>query len=254
MHKSRMTIHLEDRMPVSYDFSGKTAVVTGASRGVGRAIAEQLKSSGARVWNWDIAPVQIDGVNYLNVDVTNSEQIDKAISQSLERGSSIDMLVNNAGYLAGFLPVEQLRPEDWRRVFEVNLTGMFEVSRKVVPHMRRAPWGRIVNVASVAGKDGFPNLSAYSAASAGIIAFTKSLGKELADTEIRVNCVTPASIDTDMIRQFSSAAIDAMVARTALKRLGTVQEVAQMVTWLCSEACSFSTGATFDLSAGRATY
>jgi NAD(P)-dependent dehydrogenase (short-subunit alcohol dehydrogenase family) len=241
-------------MPVSYDLSGKTAIVTGGCKGIGRAIAQRLKMSGAQVWVWDITPTKLDDIPCLSVDVTKSEQIDKAIAEILHQTSSIDILVNSAGLLGDPVPVEQLRPEDWRRVFEVNLTGVFETSRKVVPHMRRTGWGRIVNMASVAGKEGFPNLSAYSSASAGVIAFTKSLGKELADTQIRVNSVAPAAIDTDMIRQFSPAAIDAMVSRTALKRLGTAEEVAELVVWLCSDACSFSTGAVFDLSGGRATY
>ena len=136
----------------------------------------------------------------------------------------------------------------------MNLTGVFEVTRKVLPHIRKAAAGRIVNMASVAGKEGFPNLAAYSAASAGVIAFTKSLGKELADTDIRVNAVAPAACDTDMIRQFSPDAIAGMVSRTALRRLGTPEEVAELVLWLCSDSCTFNTGAVFDLSGGRATY
>lgn len=241
-------------MSVSYDFTGKTAVVTGGSKGIGRAIVEQLKVSGARVWNWDIEPLQLDGVQTLNVDVTNAAQIDEAISQATAGSSRIDILVNNAGLLGAPVSVEQLESEDWRRVIDVNLTSVFEISRRVVPHMRRSGWGRIVNMASVAAKEGFSNLSAYSSASAGVVAFTKALGKELANTAIRVNVVAPAAIDTDLIRQFSSQAIDAMVARTPLGRLGTAEEVARLVTWLCSEDCSFSTGAVFDLSGGRATY
>jgi 3-oxoacyl-[acyl-carrier protein] reductase len=241
-------------MSVSYDFTGKTAIVTGGSKGIGRAIVEQLKASGAHVWNWDIAPLQREGVQTLNVDVTDATQIDAAISQATAGSSPIDILVNNAGLLGAPVSVEQLETQDWRRVIDVNLTSVFEISRRVVPHMRRAGWGRIVNMASVAAKEGFSNLSAYSSASAGVVAFTKALGKELANTAIRVNVVAPAAIDTDLIRQFSPQAIDAMVARTPLGRLGTVEEVARLVTWLCSEDCSFSTGAVFDLSGGRATY
>ena len=241
-------------MSVSYDFANKTAIVTGGSKGIGRAIVERLKNSGAKVCVWDIAPAHLDGVSYATVDVSKSDQIDKAVSETVSRASSIDILVNNAGYLGDPVAVEKVRPDDWRHVFDVNLTGVFEVSRKIIPHMRRSSWGRIVNMASVAGKEGFPNLSAYSAASAGVIAFTKSLGKELADSQIRVNAVAPAAADTDMIRQFSSAAIDTMVSRTALKRLATAEEVAELVVWLCSDACSFNTGAVFDLSGGRATY
>lgn len=241
-------------MAVSYNFSGKTAIVTGGAKGIGRAVAERLKKAGAEVWIWDTSPADLEGIRHLAVDVTKQDQIEKAILQILKQTSSIDILVNNAGYLAPPKPVEQLHPDDWRHIFDVNVTGVFEVCRKVVPHMRRAGRGKIINMASVAGKEGFPNLSAYSAASAGVIAFTKSLGKELADTDIRVNSVAPAAVDTDMIRQFPPAAIDAMVARTALKRLGTVEEVANLVAWLCSDECTFSTGAVFDLSGGRATY
>lgn len=228
--------------------------VTGGSKGIGRAIAERLKKSGAQVYVWDVAPAEVEEVTYVAVDVSKPDQIDKAGAETVGRTSSIDILVNNAGYLGEPVAVEQVRQDDWRRVFDVNLTGVFEVTRKIIPHMRRTGWGRIVNMASVAGKEGFPNLSAYSCASAGVIAFTKSLGKELADTQIRVNAVAPAAADTDMIRQFSPAAIEAMVSRTALKRLVTAEEVAELVVWLCSGACSFNTGAVFDLSGGRATY
>ncbi len=241
-------------MSVSYDLKNKTAVVTGGSKGIGRAIAQLLKKSGARVFVWDIIPAQDSGINYVAVDVSKPDQIDKALAQTVAQTSSINILVNNAGYLGEPVAVEQISPEDWRRVFDVNLNGAFEVTRRILPHMRRAGWGRIVNMASVAGKEGFPNLSAYSCASAGVIAFTKSLGKELADTQIRVNVVAPAAADTDMIRQFSAAAIEAMVSRTALKRLVTAEEVAELAVWLSSDACSFNTGAVFDLSGGRATY
>lgn len=217
-------------------------------------IAERLRKSDARVFVWDVVPAQVKDVTYVAVDVSKHDQIDKAVEETVAQSSSINILINNAGYLGEPVALEQIRPDDWRRVFDVNLTGAFEVTRKIIPHMRRAGWGQIVNMASVAGKEGFPNLLAYSAASAGIIAFTKSLGKELADTQIRVNTVAPAATDTDMIRQFSPAAIEAMVSRTALKRLATAEEVAELVVWLCSDACSFNTGAVFDLSGGRATY
>ena len=237
-------------MPVSYDFSGKTAVVTGGSKGIGRAICDQLKLSGAQVWNWDVTAAQHDGVKFEKIDVTDGKQIDAAISKV----GHVDILVNNAGLLGPPVSVEKLGSEDWRRVLDVNLTSVFEVSRRVIPLMKRSGWGRIVNMASVAAKEGFTNLSAYSSASAGVVAFTKALGKELANTAIRVNVVAPAAIDTDLIRQFSPEAINAMIARTPLNRLGTVEEVARLVTWLCSDDCSFSTGAVFDLSGGRATY
>ncbi|HEY7385395.1 MAG TPA: SDR family NAD(P)-dependent oxidoreductase [Beijerinckiaceae bacterium] len=241
-------------MPVAYDFSGRTAVVTGASKGIGRAIAERLLGAGARVWSWDLEPATGGPLQHVTVDVTDSAQISAALARISSEGGGIDILVNNAGFVGGTRPVEELDPAAWRRIVDVNLTGVFDVSRQVVPVMRRAGWGRIVNIASLAGKEGTPGLSAYSAAKAGVIALTKSLGKELADTGIRVNCVAPAAVATDILAQMDPAAVEAMIAKSPLKRLGTVDEVADLVLWLCSEACSFSTGAVFDLSGGRATY
>jgi 3-oxoacyl-[acyl-carrier protein] reductase len=241
-------------MPVSYDFSGRTAVVTGGSKGIGRAIAERLLGAGARVWSWDLEPTANARLQHVTVDVTDSEQIAAALARVVSEGAGIDILVNNAGFIGGTRPVEELDPADWRRIVDVNLTSVFEVSRRVVPVMRRAGWGRIVNIASLAGKEGTPGLSAYSAAKAGVIALTKSLGKELAATEIRVNCVAPAAVATDILAQMDPRAVEVMIEKSPLKRLGTVDEVADLVLWLCSEACSFSTGAVFDLSGGRATY
>ncbi|HEX2726069.1 MAG TPA: SDR family NAD(P)-dependent oxidoreductase [Beijerinckiaceae bacterium] len=241
-------------MPVSYDFSGRAAVVTGGSKGIGRAIAERLLDAGARVWSWDLEPTANALLQHVPVDVTDSEQISGALARVLREDARIDILVNNAGFIGGTRPVEELDPADWRRIVDVNLTGVFDVSRQVVPVMRRAGWGRIVNIASLAGKEGTPGLSAYSAAKAGVIALTKSLGKELADTEIRVNCVAPAAVATDILAQMDPKAVEVMIEKSPLKRLGTVDEVADLVMWLCSEACSFSTGAVFDLSGGRATY
>ena len=241
-------------MPVAYDLSGRTAVVTGGSKGIGRAIVERLCEAGAQVWNWDVSPDAPDGVAACKVDVTNAADIERAVAQVVESTARIDILVNNAGFTGGSLTVEDLDPADWRRILDVNLTGVFEVSRQVVPVMRRGQWGRIVNIASLAGKEGSPRLSAYSAAKAGVIAFTKALGKELADTNILVNSVAPAAIETDILQQMAPEYVEAMVAKSPMKRLGTVGEVAELVTWLCSDACSFSTGAVFDLSGGRATY
>ncbi|HEX2725859.1 MAG TPA: SDR family NAD(P)-dependent oxidoreductase [Beijerinckiaceae bacterium] len=228
--------------------------MTGASKGIGRAIAERLVGAGARVWNWDLEPTTYEGAQHVTVDVTDADQISTAIARVLREGSGIDIIVNNAGFVGGNRSVEALDSADWRRIIDVNLTGVFEVSRQVVPVMRRAGWGRIVNMASLAGKEGTPGLSAYSAAKAGVIALTKSLAKELADTEIRVNCVAPAAIATDLLEQMDPATVQVMIDKSPMKRLGTVDEVADLVLWLCSEACSFSTGAAFDLSGGRATY
>jgi 2-dehydro-3-deoxy-L-rhamnonate dehydrogenase (NAD+) len=241
-------------MSVAYDFSGRTAVVTGGSKGIGRAIAQRLSGSGAQVWVWDISQIEIAGIFHQVVDVTRGEDIANALGYMLDRGAQIDILVNNAGFAGRSAPVEQLDPDEWRRLIDVNLTSVFEVSRQVVPIMRRTGWGRIVNMASLAGKEGTPMLSAYSSAKAGVIAFTKCLGKELAGTDIRVNCVAPAAIETDLLKQLAPEVLETMIAKSPLRRLGTVEELADLVLWLCSEACSFSTGAVFDLSGGRATY
>jgi 3-oxoacyl-[acyl-carrier protein] reductase len=241
-------------MTITYDFAGRRAVVTGGSNGIGRGIAERLAASGAQVWVWDVAPSDLSGVIHRTVDVTRENEIRRALDQLLAQTSRIDILVNNAGLAGKSAPVERLDPGEWRRLIEVNLTSVFEVSRQVVPIMRRSRSGRIVNIASLAGKEGTPMLSAYSSAKAGVIAFTKCLGKELADTKIRVNCVAPAAIDTDLLQQLAPEVLEAMIAKSPLKRLGTVDELAEMVLWLCSDACSFSTGAVFDLSGGRATY
>jgi NAD(P)-dependent dehydrogenase (short-subunit alcohol dehydrogenase family) len=189
-----------------------------------------------------------------DVDVTRGNDIARALAAILDQTPRLDILVNNAGYAGASVSVEDFDPSEWRGIVEVNLTSVFEVCHRVFPHMRRAGWGRVVNMASLAGKEGTPMLSAYSSAKAGVIAFTKCLAKELADTEVRVNCIAPAAIETDLLRQFAPETVQTMIAKSPLKRLGTVDEVAGMVLWLCSEACSFSTGAVFDLSGGRASY
>jgi len=241
-------------MPITYDMSGKVAVVTGGANGIGRGVAERLQQAGASVWIWDTSPCEMSGSRSARVDVTDADQIEHAIKLLLAEASGIDILVNAAGFTGGSASVEAYDPAQWRHIVEVNLVGVYEVSRQVVPVMRGAAWGRIVNIASLAGKEGTPFLSAYSAAKAGVIAFTKSLAKELADTEIRVNSVAPAAIETDLIHQVAPEVLAAMIAKSPLKRLGTVDEVTDLVLWLCSEVCSFNTGAVFDLSGGRATY
>ncbi len=241
-------------MTVAYDLSGKAAVVTGGAKGIGRAVAERLRRSGANVWVWDMAPVAQEGIGSLVVDVTRSDQIAAAVSRTVDQAAGIDILVNNAGYLGAYAAFEQLAPEDQRRIVEVNLVGTLEVCRHVLPHMRRAGSGRIVNMGSLAGKEGLRYLSVYSAASGGVIAFTKALAKDLADTGIRVNCVAPGPIETDLIMALGSEVVTAMIASSPMKRLGNVDEVAELVVWLCSDACSFNTGAVFDMSGGRATY
>jgi 2-dehydro-3-deoxy-L-rhamnonate dehydrogenase (NAD+) len=239
---------------IQYDFSGQIAIVTGGARGIGRAVATQLVRFGARVWIWDIDPVELDGAHSLTVDVTKGDQIAKALANIASQSSRIDVLVNNAGYIGSYKPFEQFDPDEWQRILHVNLIGVFEVTRQVLPVMRRVGRGRIVNMGSLAGKEGLPSLAAYSAASAGVIAFTKALSREVCDTDIRVNCVAPGPIDTDLIRGLGSEVVDAMITASPLKRLGSVNEVAGIILWLCSGASEFNTGAVFDMSGGRARY
>jgi len=189
---------------VSYDLSGKTAVVTGGAKGIGRAIAERLAKSGAKVWVWDINHADLKGVNSVVVDVTSQDQVAEAISTIIKRDSRIDILVNGAGYLGKLHAFDEHEPGDWDQIIRVNLIGVLEVTRAVLPHMRRVGRGRIVNMGS-----GLTKLAAYSAASGGVIAFTKALGGELASAGIFVNCVAPGPIDTDMIRNLGPDAVKA---------------------------------------------
>jgi NAD(P)-dependent dehydrogenase (short-subunit alcohol dehydrogenase family) len=241
-------------MEIRYDFSSQTAVVTGGARGIGRAISAQLVRSGAQVWIWDIDPVKLEGAQSQAVDVTDAKQIANAIAEMKSKSPQVDILVNNAGYLGSYQPFEQTDAGDWLRILSVNLFGVFETTRALLPLMRRVGRGRIVNMGSLAGKEGLPDLAVYSAASAAVIAFTKALSREVCDTGIRVNCVAPGPIDTALIRDLGSAVVDEMIAASPLKRLGTVDEVAGLVLWLCSDAGSFNTGAVFDVSGGRARY
>ncbi|WP_245437675.1 MULTISPECIES: SDR family NAD(P)-dependent oxidoreductase [unclassified Mesorhizobium] len=239
-------------MSVTYDFAGRTAIVTGGARGIGRAIAHKLTLSGADVWIWDIEPVELKGTRSLSVDVTKRESIIQALTIMGEVG--VDILVNNAGWLGGYKPFEEFEPAEWQRILQVNLLGTFEVTHCVLPLMRQAGKGRIVNMGSLAGKEGLPSLAAYSAASAGVIAFTKALSREVSDTDIRVNCIAPGPIDTRLIRDLGNETVDAIISASPLKRLGDPNEVAALVVWLCSDACVFNTGAVFDMSGGRARY
>lgn len=241
-------------MAVTYDFAGRTAIVTGGSRGIGRAVATQLSGSGADVWVWDADPVPADGIRSLTVDATKAGDIREALADVIAGAGRVDILVNNAGYLGPYLGFEAFEPVEWQRIIGVNLLGTFEVTHQVLPIMRKAGNGRIVNMGSLAGKEGLPNLAAYSAASAGIIAFTKALSREVCDTGIRVNCVAPGPIDTDLIRRLGNEVVSDMIGASPLKRLGSADEVAALVLWLCSDSSSFNTGAVFDMSGGRARY
>ena len=238
----------------SYDFSDQVAVVTGGARGIGKAVAEGLGRFGAVVRAWDLEAPESEAVVGQAVDVTDPDSIAAARDALLAAEGRIDILVNCAGIAGSTRPVVETDPAEWRRVVEVNLFGVYHVSRLVVPVMQKTGRGRIVNVASLAGKEGTPNASAYSAAKAGVIAFTKSLGKELATTDIRVNAIAPAAVRTAILDQMSPAHVETMIAKSPMQRLGSVEEVAALTLWLCSEACSFNSGAVFDLSGGRATY
>jgi len=240
------------------DVKGRVAVVTGGASGIGLAIARRLLASGARLSLWDasaeaLARVTLTAHTAL-VDVRDYASVERARDATLEALGRIDILVNSAGITGPNVVTWEYPLDGWRDVLDVNLTGTFHCVRAVVEPMRAADYGRIVNIASVAGKEGNPNAAAYSASKAGVIALTKSLGKELATTGIRVNCVTPAAVESPMFAQMTQAHIDYMLSKIPMNRFGTVDEIAALVTWLCTEECSFSTGAVFDLSGGRSTY
>ncbi|MGA2892403.1 MAG: SDR family NAD(P)-dependent oxidoreductase [Xanthobacteraceae bacterium] len=246
------------------DLNGRTAVVTGGARGIGFAVAQKLHASGAAVALWDIdaaalgkaaASLQASGrVHTAVVDVTDEQSIAGAVGVLIRDAGKIDILINNAGITGGNAPLWELEPEVWRRVIEVNLVGPYLICRAVVPHMVAKGYGRIVNIASIAGKDGNPNASHYSASKAGLIGLTKSLAKELATKGVLVNCVTPAAAKTELFAQMKQEHIDYMLAKIPMNRFLEVEELAAMVAWLSSEDCSFSTGAVFDISGGRGVY
>src|SRR5947209_10000839 len=246
------------------DLHGRSAAVTGAARGIGFAIADRLLASGARVSLWDRDAAALDAaaraladrgdVHTATVDITDDASVEAAARATAERVGGIDVLVNNAGIAGGSKPSWEFTPAEWRQVVEVDLTGVFLCCRAVVPRMLPRGWGRVVNVASIAGKEGNPNAAHYSAAKAGVIGFTKALGKELATTGILVNCITPAVIETDILQQITQQHIDYMRSKIPMGRFGKKEEAAALVAWLCSDECSFTTGGVFDLSGGRATY
>ena len=246
------------------DLKGRIAVITGGARGIGFAAAQRMLTSGAAVALWDIdanalanasAELGKNGsVHTAVVELTDEASIRKAADSLIRDAGKIDILVNNAGITGGNAPTWELKPDVWRRVIEVNLVAPYLTCHVVVPHMIKAGYGRIVNIASIAGKEGNPNASHYSASKAGLIGLTKSLGKELATKGILVNAITPAAAKTEMFGQMTQQHIDYMLSKIPMNRFVLVEELAAMIAWLSSEDCSFSTGAVFDVSGGRATY
>ena len=240
------------------DMQGRVAVVTGGARGIGRAIAARMLESGARVAVWDLdrGAMESSGLEASAhvVELTDEAAVRAAAAETVARHGKIDILVNNAGITGSNAPTWELPAEQWRRVLEVNLVAPMLTCSAVIPGMVAAGYGRIVNIASVAGKEGNPNASHYSASKAGLIALTKSLGKELADKGVLVNCVTPAAAKTDIFAQMSQSHIDYMLSKIPMGRFVAVEEIAALACWLATEDCSFSTGAAFDVSGGRATY
>jgi 2-dehydro-3-deoxy-L-rhamnonate dehydrogenase (NAD+) len=242
----------------------KTALVTGAARGIGKAIASRLLKDGLAVAIVDIdeaaaAKAAADLANLgesfpIAADITDTASVSAMVDRILKRCSSIDVLVNNAGIGGRAAPVVDYPEQEWRRIFSVNLDAVFYCCKAVLPSMMAQGSGRIINVASISGKEGNPNMSAYSSSKAGVIGFTKALAKEVATKGIYVNCVTPAVIETELLTQLTEEAVNYMVSKIPMNRVGKPEEVAALVAWLASDECSFSTGAVFDISGGRATY
>jgi 3-oxoacyl-[acyl-carrier protein] reductase len=251
-------------MSAAIDLAGKRAIVTGGARGIGLAIAGKLLSAGASVTLWDRDAPALDAavkrlagqgdVHTAEVDLTDENAVAAATNRSVGAMGGIDILVNNAGITGPNATTWEYPVSDWRKVLDVDLTAPFLCCRATVPHIVKGGWGRIVNVASVAGKEGNPNAPAYSAAKAGLIGLTKSLGKELAKSNVLVNCVTPAVAETDILKQMTEAHVEYMLSKIPMGRFVQVDEIASLVLWLSSPLCSFSTGAVFDITGGRSTY
>ena len=243
-------------------FSGRGAIVTGGASGIGFKTAERIVSEGGTVCLWDVDAARIEAAKSalgpnahgVQLDISKPDQVEAAAKTAEAHLGKIDILICSAGIAGKNALVVDYPIEEWQRVFEINVHGLFYCNRFVAPLMQKNGYGRIVNVASIAGKEGNPTASAYSAAKAAVIGFTKSLGKELAKDNITVNAITPATIDTPILKQVSQAHIDYMLSKIPMGRFGTVEEAAAILTWLASEECSFTTGAVFDLSGGRATY
>lgn len=242
------------------DLNNKIAVITGGAQGFGYSMVERFSQSGATVVIWDKDKDLIDNLNLtknvtaVQTDVTSYESVENSVKETLSKHNKIDILVNNAGIAGPSFKTWEYPIDQWQNVVDIDLTGVFYCCKAVVPHMVKSDYGRIVNVSSIAGKEGNPNAMPYSAAKAGVIALTKSLGKELSDKNIAVNCVTPAAAKTRIFDQISQEHIDYMLSKIPRGRFLKVDELASMVSWLVSEENSYTTGAVFDLSGGRATY
>lgn len=249
-------------MKLDQRFEGRTAIVTGGASGIGFAVAERLLSEGARVSIWDVnedaliaARNSSPEVHACKVDVSIPEQVSQAMQSSLDAmDDRLDVLVASAGITGPNVTLAEYPIEAWKRVIDINLNGVFYTNRAAVPAMMKNNYGRIVNIASIAGKEGNPNASCYSASKAAVIGLTKSLGKELANSGICVNCVTPAAVRTAIFDQMAPAHIDFMLSKIPMGRFGRTEEVSALICWLASSECSFCTGAVFDISGGRATY
>jgi 3-oxoacyl-[acyl-carrier protein] reductase len=221
--------------------------VTGGASGIGEAVARRIVAEGGKVAIWDLK-------GGIKVDISDYQSVERATAETLKQIGGIDILVNSAGITGPTVPLAEFPVDGWKQVIDINLNGAFYCNRAVVPRMMAQNYGRIVNIASIAGKEGNPNASAYSASKAGVIGMTKSLAKELAKHNITVNAVTPAAVRTPIFDQLPQSHIDFMLSKIPKGRFGTVDEVANLICWLASEECSFSTGAVFDVSGGRATY
>jgi len=236
------------------EFEGRTALITGGAGDIGGAVARRLQAGGARVASFDLRAAELEGVLSLTGDVSNADQIDAAVARIEQELGPLDVAVCAAGVSGDSLRTTDVTVQEWRRVLSINCDGVFYANRAAARVMVPLGYGRIVNVASIAGKEGNPMAAAYSASKAAVIGMTKSIGKDLAETGVLVNCVTPAVIETRMLADMSEEHVAYMVERIPMKRLGQPDEVAALIAFLASDACSFSTGAVFDLSGGRATY
>jgi 3-oxoacyl-[acyl-carrier protein] reductase len=242
-------------------FSGRTAVITGGASGLGKAVARRIIAEGGAVSLWDVNPAvlqsardELGAAHIAAVDVSDHAQVARAARESNDALGRIDILVASAGITGATVPVQDFPVDSWRRTFAVNVDGVFHSCRELIPYMLRNSYGRIVNVASVAGKEGNPNASAYSASKAAVIGFTKSLGKELASSGILANTITPATFESPILQQLPQSQVDYMRSKIPMGRLGEVEESAAMICFMASEECSFTTAATFDTSGGRTTF